>query len=322
VLHFIHPSAHLEKILVTGAAGFVGTALCAELRRRSIPHVAAVRAATRPCEVSVGDLDGAVNWSSVVANCDTVVHLAGRVHHMREHPTDSIARYRAVNVAATRELARAAAAAGVRRFIFVSTVKVNGESTREEPFRCDGPSKPSDAYAQSKWEAEQALHEPGVAGGMEIVIVRSPLVYGPGVRANFLLLMQLVRSGVPLPFRGVRNLRSMVALDNLIDFLVLCTTTPAATGNTFLISDQHDLSTPALIRMIAGAMHRPARLLSVPESWLFGAATLAGKRRAADRLLGSLQVDSSPASLLLGWTPTVTVEEGIQRTVNHFLLQP
>lgn len=308
----------MKKILVTGAAGFVGAALCAEMQRRGICFVPAVRKAAQPDQVSTGDLDSPVNWAPMVASCDTVIHLAGRVHQVRESLADPLATYRRVNVAATVELAAAAAAAGVKRLIFVSTVKVNGDWTRGRPFQSDDVPRPGDAYAQSKWEAEQALAAQGLSTGMEIVIVRPPLVYGPRVQANFLRLMQLVRSGMPLPLGSVHNARSLVALDNLVDFLLLCVTAPTAAGKTFLVSDQHDLSTPDLIRLIAQAMQRPARLLPVPPFLLAAVARLAGRTGAAERLLGSLQVDSSPASRLLGWRPKVSVEEGIRRTVNYY----
>lgn len=291
------------------------------MRRRSISFVPAVRTALQPGQVSTGNLDSAVDWTPVVAGCDTIIHLAGRVHQMGESSADPLAVYRKINVAATVDLAIAAAAAGVKRFIFVSTIKVNGDWTRGQPFRSDDIPQPGDAYAQSKWEAEQALLTQGLATGMEIVIIRPPLVYGPGVRANFLRLMQLVHSGIPLPLGAVRNVRSLVALDNLVDFLLLCATVPAAAGKTFLISDQQDVSTPDLIRIIAQAMHTPARLLSAPPSWLSTVAKLAGRAAAAERLLGSLQVDASPASRLLGWSPKVSVEEGIRRTVNYYFPQ-
>lgn len=315
---FRFAASDVKKILVTGAAGFVGAALCSEMQRRNISFVPVVRRTVQPGQVSIGDLDGAVQWGSIVAGCDTVIHLAARVHQMQEALSDPLATYRKVNVVATAELAAAAAAARVKRFIFISSAKVNGDFTRGQPFRSDDVPCPSDAYARSKWEAEQALLAQGLATGMEIVIVRPPLVYGPRVQANFLKLMRLVHSGVPLPLGSVHNARSLVALDNLVDFLLLCVTAPEAAGKTFLISDQHDLSTPDLIRLIAEAMHRPARLLPVPPFLLSAVARLAGRAAAAERLLGSLQVDASPASRLLGWCPKVSVEEGIRRTVNYY----
>jgi nucleoside-diphosphate-sugar epimerase len=319
---FITISADVQKILVTGATGFVGSALCAEMKRRTIPFVPAVRASTRPDQFQTGDLSGPVDWAAAVSGCSAVVHLAGRVHRMQEQLADPLATYRAMNVTATLELARAAALDGVRRFLFVSTVKVNGEATHAQPFSSSDVPQPADPYAQSKWEAEQGLREIGAQSAMEIVIVRPPLVYGPGVRANFLRLMQLVQAGVPLPLGAVvNNRRSLVGIDNLVDFLLLCVTAPDAAGKTFLISDQHDLSTADLIRLIAAAMGKPARLLPVPPSWLSGIASALGKGRAADRLLGSLQVDATLASRLLGWTPVISVEEGIRRTVNKFLMQ-
>ena len=289
------------------------------MKRRTMPCVPTVRVKTGPDQFHAGDIDCSTDWAPALAGCKAVIHLAGRVHQMQERLADPLAMYRATNRDATLALARAAAAHDVRRFIFASTVKVNGESTRERPFSDADVPHPADAYAQSKWEAEQGLREIGARSGMEIVIVRPPLVYGPGVRANFLRLMQLVQSGLPLPLGSVDNRRSLVALANLVDFFLLCVTAPSAAEKTWLISDQHDLSTAELIKLIAGAMGKPARLPRVPPALLLGAARVLGKGRAAARLLDSLQVDSTLAGRLLGWKPTISVEQGVSDTVNHFL---
>ena len=288
------------------------------MKRRAIACVPTVRDKTTSEQFQVGNIDSSTDWSPAFAGCDTVVHLAGRVHQMQERLTDPLARYRAENRDATLTLARAAAVHDIRRFIFASTIKVNGEFTYGRPFSADDLPHPADAYAQSKFEAEQELREIGDRSGMEIVIVRPSLVYGPGVRGNFLRLMQLVEIGVPLPLGSVHNQRSLLALANLVDFLLLCITLPRAAGKTWLVSDQHDLSTTELIQLIAAAMGKPARLMPVPAAWLAGLAQLLGKGREASRLLGSLQVDSTAASNLLGWTPAVNVEQAISATVTHF----
>jgi UDP-glucose 4-epimerase len=316
----------MEKLLVTGANGFVGAALCRELTRRGIPFIGSVRkhAGGRPArenEFETSDLSVSVDWRPALAGCDVVIHLAARVHMMREQLADPLSVYRAVNVDATMRLARQAAELGTRRFVFVSSVKVNGERTTDRAFSAGDVPQPEDAYGKSKLEAEQALQEWSARSGVELVIVRPPLVYGQGVRANFLRLMQLVQSGVPLPLGSVHNLRSMVALDNLVDFLLLCAAHPAAAGSVWMVSDQQDVSISQLIRLIARAMNKPARLFPVPPGLLAASAAILGRRAAAGRLLDSLQVDAGPAVARLGWTPPLDVENGIRRTVAHFLAQ-
>jgi nucleoside-diphosphate-sugar epimerase len=314
----------VEKLLVTGASGFVGAALCQALAARDVPFVPCVRKLTLaqtpgPTAFETGDLSGPVDWKPALAGCSVVVHLAARVHMMREQAADPEAVYRAMNVDATMRLAEQAAEQGIRRFIYVSSVKVNGERTLGRPFRADDPPAPEDAYGRSKLAAELALQAWAGQTGTELVIVRPPLVYGPGVRANFLRLMQLVQSGVPLPLGGIRNSRSMVALGNLVDFLLLCASHPDAAGATWMVSDNRDLSLPELISLIARAMGRPARLLPVPPGMLSAGAALLGRRAAAGRLLDSLQVDVSPALDRLGWTPPLDVETGIRLAVAPLL---
>jgi UDP-glucose 4-epimerase len=289
------------------------------MQRRAIAFVPAVRERALAGQFSTGDLALPTDWAPALAGCDAVVHLAGRVHQMQEGKQDVLPLYRAVNRNATLTLAQAAAASGVRRFIFASTVKVNGEASAMRPFSSADRPAPTDPYAQSKWEAEQSLREFCQGADMEFVIVRPPLVYGPGVRANFLRLMQLVRSGVPLPLGAVRNRRSMVGIGNLVDFLLLCIDHPAAANATWMVSDHHDVSVAELIGAIAAAMDKPARLLPVPAGLLSAAAALLGKRTAAARLLDSLQVDITPALQRLGWQPPVEFQAGIAQTVEHFL---
>jgi nucleoside-diphosphate-sugar epimerase len=303
--------------LVTGAAGFVGTALIARLAADGQHRV---RAATHrhgrsmPAGVEAVHLDLATHhdWGTALAGVETIVHLAARVHVMHERAADPLAEFRRVNVAGTINLAREAAAAGVRRFIFLSTVKVHGETGF---FTEADPPAPQDAYSISKHEAELALRDVGGQTGMRVVIVRPPLVYGPGVRANFEALMRAIAYGIPLPFGAIHNRRSLVALDNLVDFLVACIDHPSAADETFLVSDGHDLSTPDLIRGVARAMGRKTRIVAIPPAVLAGAAALVGRRDLARRLLGSLQVDITKARQTLSWTPPVPVAEALKRAV-------
>ena len=257
-----------------------------------------------------------IGWHKVLVGITNVVHLAARVHVMHDNVADPLAVFRAVNVEGTLSLALQAAAAGVKRFVFISSVKVNGEST--PPGRAfaetDAPN-PQDAYGQSKHEAEQGLRQLSADTGMEVVIIRPPLVYGPGVKANFAALMRAVQRGWPLPLGAVHNQRSLVALSNLVDFIVTCITHPQAANQTFLVSDGQDLSTTGLVRGMAQAAGVPARLLPVPVWALQAGATLLGKGDAVQRLCGNLQVDISKARTLLGWVPPVAVEEGLRRAM-------
>jgi nucleoside-diphosphate-sugar epimerase len=246
----------------------------------------------------------------------TVIHLAARVHQVQDSSTDPLQAFRATNLHATLQLARCAQEMGVQRFIFVSTVKVLGEETApDQPFRASDPALPQDAYATSKHEAEQALRALAVGGSMELVIVRPPLVYGPGVRANFASLVRVVRRGIPLPLARVHNLRSLVGIDNLVSLLLRCTQHADAGGQTFLVSDGHDLSTPDLVRQLATALGQPARLWPVPLAGLQLAARLTGRQAAVQRLCSSLQVDISATCQRLQWAPPVPVAEGLRRMV-------
>jgi nucleoside-diphosphate-sugar epimerase len=308
-------------ILVTGSNGFVGSALCDTLRARGIEVRAAVRRHAANGQVNVGDLNGRTDWSVALAGCSTVIHLAARVHVMADTDRDPMRAYREVNVDATLNLARQAVQAGVRRFVFVSSVKVNGESTHAQPFRASDVPMPCDPYGQSKLEAEQALQQHARETGLEVVIVRPPLVYGPGVKANFLNLMKLVQLGVPLPFGRVKNYRSMVALDNLVDLLIVCSTHPNAPGQVFMVSDGKDLNTADLVTMVAKAMRKRLWLVPVPPWLLAGAAKLLGKSSIADRLLGTLQVDIENTQAKLKWRPVVAPQAAIDQTVAHFFAQ-
>jgi UDP-glucose 4-epimerase len=312
-------------ILVTGAAGFVGRALTVRLAPR-----VCVRAATHtaPYEwrhpnltVFHGKaLSPEEDWSDALDGIDAVVHCAARVHVMRESG-EGAAAYRRINVEGTLNLARQAAAAGARRFVFLSSIKVNGEYTLpDRPFTADQAPAPSDPYGVSKLEAEQGLRALSRDSGLEVVVVRPCLVYGPGVKANFLTLMRWLARGWPLPFGAVtRNRRSFVALDNLVDLLVTCIDQPAAANRTFLVSDGEDLSTADLLERLGAALGRPARLFSVPAGWLEAAAAMLGRADEARRLCQSLQVDRHQTQETLGWTPPLGVDEGLRRAAAHWL---
>ena len=270
--------------------------------------------------VSVGNLAADTDWSVALNGVNAVVHTAARVHIMHDRGAEPIDEYRRINVISTLALARQAVAAGVRRFVFLSSIKVNGESTPlDRPFSADDPPKPNDAYAISKHEAEEGLRKLGRETGLEVVIVRPVLVYGPGVRANFLSMMRWVDRGLPLPFGAIRNARSLVALDNLVDLVKTCLHHPAAPNHTFLVSDGEDLSTPELLRRTGAAMGRQARLMPVPEVVLRSAATILGKAGVGERLCGSLRVDIGKTQRLLGWSPPVSVDEALERTARYFL---
>lgn len=305
------------KILVTGANGLVGQALCSILDHIDDQVVRAVRTSTTPWEIPVGDLNGGTVWSEALgAGTDVVVHLACQVPLINNASNELSDRYSKVNTFGTANLARQCAQYGVKRFIFVSTVKVLGEG-KSEPYRDADMAVPADAYAISKWEAEQALWQIAAATGMEVVILRPPLVYGPGVKGNFLSLMQAIDKRRPVPLGAVQNQRSLIYLGNLVDAIRLCLTHPKAAGKTFLVSDGDDVSTPELVRRIATTLGRQPFLLSVPVSWMRWAGRVLGKQ-AVDRLLGSLYVDISSFREDLGWTPPYTMQEGLEDTARWY----
>jgi nucleoside-diphosphate-sugar epimerase len=306
-------------MLVTGANGFVGSYLCSELIQRG----ARVRLALRTPSLKqesfdfrvVGQIDKQTNWSEALCGVDAVIHLAARVHVMQDESRDPLAEFRLVNVAATENLARQAARAGVKRFVYVSSIKVNGEATDgiSQYTELDAPS-PKDPYGVSKYEAEQALHRVAAETGLEVVIVRPPLVYGAGVKGNFAQMLKVLTKGIPLPFSSVTNRRSLVYVGNLVDALILCATHPAAAGQTYLVSDGEDISTPDLLRLLGEAMGRPARLLPLPVALLKLAGSLTGKADQVDRLVGSLQIDSGKIRRELGWMPPYTLSQGLRAT--------
>lgn len=305
-----------SRVLVTGANGFVGQAL---MRRLTVAGYVVTGVSRSSGQGATLGTYGVRNYEDVVplmAGHASLVHLAARVHVMNNSAQDPLAAFRAANVILAENLARQAAAAGVRRFVFISSVKVNGESTLlGRPFTEQDVASPQDAYGISKMEAEQGLRQIAAQTGMELVIVRPPLVYGPGVRANFAALMRAVVRGVPLPLGSIDNRRSLVALDNLLDFIETCIRHPAAAHQSFLVSDGEDLSTPELIRRMASAVGQPARLLPVPLWVLRAGALVMGKQDRLQRLCGNLQLDISKARGVLGWQPPVTVDEGLRRTL-------
>jgi nucleoside-diphosphate-sugar epimerase len=305
--------------LVTGASGFIGRSLCTYLARHGQAHRAAVRESAGPGQIGIGGIDGRTDWASALRDIDVIIHLAG-LAHVRDAGPSVGADMMSINRDGTRRLAEQAAAAGVRRLVYVSSIKVNGESTGgragPECFRSSDVPSPVGAYAASKWAAEQALHRVGGEAGLEYVIVRPPLVYGPGVGANFLRLAKLIRRGLPLPFAGVENRRSFVYVDNLVSLLVTCAEHERAAGETFLVSDGEDLSTRQLVLRIAEATGTRARLVPCPPALLRAAASLLGRREDMEKLTGSLAVDIGHTREALGWRPLVTVDEGLRRTLS------
>lgn len=286
-----------EDVLITGASGFIGRYLVSML-----PAATPLSMRTDPA-----------TWDAALRGKNCVVHLAARVHQVNDIVSDPLALYRQTNVVSSVALAERAAAAGVRRFVFVSSVKVHGESTQPgHPFtELDFPS-PQDPYGISKWEAEKGLHQVGARTGMEIVIIRPPLVYGPGAKANLAALMQVIRLGLPMPVASIKNRRSMVGLDNLVDFIACCATHPLAANQTFLVSDRHDVSTPDLVRTMAEVANLPVRQWRVPVSLLSLLGKLTGKAEKLNRLTGNLQVDISKAQSLLKWQPPLSFEAGVR----------
>lgn len=311
------------RVLVTGATGFVGEAVVFRLLLDKLyAPVAAVRGETRLsglCDVVPFDLSERVALPAL-GQIDTVVHCAARVHVMDESAADPLTKFREMNVQGTARLARKAAESGVRRFVFISSIKVNGEGTLPgKAFRADDPPAPADPYGVSKCEAEAALREIGLETGLEVVIIRPPLVYGPGVKANFLSMMSWLRKGLPLPLGALNNRRSLVAIGNLVDLIITCIAHPAAANQIFLASDGEDFSTTELLRRMAAALGRPGLLLPVPPFLLRSAAQALGKKDLAQRLCGSLQVDIEKTRLLLQWSPPVGVDTALQATAAHFL---
>lgn len=270
--------------------------------------------------VVIGSLSSETDWTAALRNVDQIVHLAARVHVMNDKCSDPLAEFRRVNVEGTVALARQAAVAGVRRFVFLSSVKVNGEFTKPgHPFTADAVPAPEDPYGVSKYEAEQLLRQIAAETGMEVVIIRPPLVYGPGVKANFESMRRWLARGVPLPLAAVtNNRRSLVALDNLVNVIVTCLNHPAAANQTFLVSDGEDLSTAELLKRMSAAMGKPARLFYLPPTLLKLGANVLNRPGIYQRLCGSLQLDIAKTRQLLGWTPPMSLDEGLRRAAEGF----
>ena len=312
-------------VLVTGANGFVGAAVVATAVKRGVHIRAAVR---RPVESACADVEYAIgqslsadaDWTAALAGVEAVVHTAARVHVMKDPASDPLHEYRRANVAGTVRLARQAAAAGVQRFVYVSSIKVNGERTRlGRPFRAVDTPAPVDPYGISKHEAEIALHEVGRETGLEVVVIRPVLVYGPGVKANFAAMMRWLQWAVPLPLGAIHNKRSLVGLDNLVDLILVCVAHTAAVGQTFLVSDDEDLSTTELLTRMSLALDVSPRLVPVSESFLRFATQVVGRQDLGRRLFESLQVDIEPTKSVLAWKPPVTVDEELRVTAEDLL---
>ena len=301
----------IGTVLVTGADGFVGRALCDFLRSVGHDVVGVCRSAAANRIQAIGDIGHYDQWQTLLPGIDVVVHLAGRAHVLQESADDPLEEFRRINVLATDRLARAAVGAGVRRLVFVSSIGVNGVMTRDRPFTENDPPDPAEPYAISKYEAEQRLREIEYSSDLELVIIRPPLIYGPRVKGNFLRLLAVIRSGIPLPFGAVRNLRSYLGLQNFCELLVLCSIHPDAAGELLMAADGTDVSTPELLAMISDAMDRRLRIPSVPLGSLRVLAMLAGRRAELERLTNSLQVDASRARSILNWTPGTPLQKGI-----------
>lgn len=312
------------RVLVTGASGFVGSALLPALKAAG--HE--IKAVARPSEnwvppngvdiASIEDIGPKTNWSAVLVGIEAVIHLAARTHVMHESDADPLSAYRQLNVGGTKQLAEASVESGVRRFVYLSSIKVNGERTPGCGFTEAFVPMPEDAYGITKWEAECALADTASNGELETVILRPPLVYGPGVKGNFLSLLGICSRSLPMPFAAIRNSRSFLSLSNLVDGIRTCLDHPQAAGQTFVICDGEDLSTPDLIRKIAHALDKPAHLFPLPSGLMRGAASLIGKSALSDRLLGSLQVDDRKIRKILSWQPPQSVVEGLRETADWY----
>jgi len=316
------------KICVTGSSGFIGKALCKQLLKYKHDILATSRYSNLPDIkpeknlkfIQIEDINIEKKWPEILSGVECIIHCAARAHIMNDNKVDSLSLYQKVNVEGTRKLAEQASIAGVKRLIFLSSIKVNGELTKKSfCFRHADIPFPEDAYGISKWEAEQVLWEISRKSGLEIVIIRPPLVYGPGVKGNFLRLLNLVKRNVPIPLATVDNYRSFIGIDNLVDLLIRCTDHPGASGQTFLVSDGEDLSTPTLIKKISSAMGKKNFLFPVPISLIKFIGRMVGKSSEVDRLLSSLQIDSSLVYDKLGWKPPLNSDEGLLKMIKWYL---
>lgn len=304
------------RVLVTGASGFVGSALLRHLATQQLDLVVAVRSgytlSCSECVFKVGNINAETDWSAVIKDVDVVVHVAGLAHLEQRASTDALTAFRSVNCDGTLNLARQAVAAGVRRLIYISSIGVNGDQGGR-PLTADDSPAPVDFYAQSKWEAEQALMALAKESALEVVIIRPPLVYGTGAPGNFGKLVRAVSRGIPLPLGAVKNRRTLVALENLVDLIRVCITHPDAANQVFLAGDAEDISTTELLKCVAKALNKPALLLPVPVGMMAFGAGLLGKRDRIEKICGDLQVDITKTRQVLGWNPPVSVRVALCR---------
>jgi nucleoside-diphosphate-sugar epimerase len=313
------------KILVVGANGFIGRELCAELVRRQYSVAGTARRVfvneklNYPL-IRIADIGAETDWSVALQNIDVVIHLAARVHVMRDEVNNSLSEFRRVNTAGTEHLARCAAEAGVKRVVFVSSIGVNGaETIQGHPFVETCKAAPNSPYAVSKWEAEQCLREVSATTGLEVVVIRPPLVYGGDAPGNFMKLLKILSKRLPLPLASIRNLRSFIYVGNFVDALIVCATHPDAAGQTYLVSDGEDISTPDLLRRLGDAMGFSARLLPFPVTLLWFVGCCVGKSEQIVRLVASLQIDISKIRRELGWQPPYTFRQGIDATAERYM---
>lgn len=314
----------MRNVLITGANGFIGRAVMARFLDEGCGVRGSVRSESLASQnenfVFVPDLSDTTDWSLVLKGINTVVHTAARVHVMNDLALEPLTEYRKINLNGTIKLANQCVEAGVERFVFLSSVKVCGERTEVGvPFKIEDDPAPVDPYGISKMETERELFALAQDTNLEIVVIRPPLVYGPGVKANFRNMMLWIDRGFPLPLGSINNKRSLVALDNLVDFIITCSVNPNAGNNSFFVSDGDDVSTPELVRYLSQALGRNSRIFSLPEAILALGAKLIGKEAAFQRLCGSLQVDISRSHSVLGWKPLVSIEEGMKRVANGYL---
>ena len=312
-------------ILLTGANGFVGKELVIQSKKRNLEVKCVIRGKSpspvkENSTIRIDSISTHGDWARELLDVESIIHTAARVHIMNDDASDSLVEFRKINTDGTLNLARQAADSGIKRFIYLSSIKVNGEDTMSGvSFSPDDEFIPDDPYGLSKYEAEQGLLVLAKETNMEVVIIRPPLVYGPGVKANFASMMKWVYKGVPLPFGAVHNQRSLVALDNLVSFIIHCIDHPKAANEIFLISDGEDVSTTELLQKVAKAFGKRPFLIPVPVSLMKFTAKLLGKADVADRLFGSLQVDSSKARDLLGWKRVISIDEQLEKTVEAYL---
>lgn len=317
-----------QRVLVTGANGFVGKKLCVYLSENGFTVRGVLRRKDQVDSHSsgidyrvVGEINQNTEWTDTLNDVDCVVHLAARVHVLKETSGDSLFEFRNTNVAGTKRLAEVSALNGVKRFIYISSVGVHGNKTLHHSFTEQDSPLPYDPYTLSKWEAEQVLQEIAKKSGMEVIVLRPPLIYGPNAPGNFGRLMAIIGKGIPLPLKSVGNLRSFIYLDNFVDAIVTCIKHSALSYQTVLVSDGQDISTPDLVKMIAHAMGKKVKLIPFPVIALKALGKLTGKSLEVERLIGSLQIDSSKIRNCLDWKPPYTIEQGISETTKWYLQQ-